>query len=351
MIAFPATAAVVALICSAIVGWDALKRPRPERVTWSVAFFVFALAAGAEVLGSLSGWTPTLARMYYLSGAVLVVGLLALGEIYLLFGPRVPSVSPGIALLIVAIAITTVWSAPLATASLATRGWDAIERGPFLIVLAASINAGGTLVLVGGALFSAWKLRDAGHDNRRALGCLLIALGAIVVAAGGTLTRFGYREYLYLAMSAGITIIFAGVMLTRGSAVRRDASVNQPVGSMSEIEDGAKRARLVSLPTRSSHDAIMDIGGEGIRFIIEKLLPLDDEDVEAACLRWSATAIQGDDLTRAQATQVWSLRHALPEHAKARLECMPLPVQAQLAELYADVWSRPTPATKDVRQA
>ena len=30
-----------------------------------------------------------------------------------------------------------------------------------------------------------------------------IAAGAMIVAMGGTLTRFGHREYLYLAMAAG----------------------------------------------------------------------------------------------------------------------------------------------------
>jgi len=351
MIAFPAIAAIVALICSAIVGWDALKRPWPERVTWSLAFLVFALAAGAEVLGSVTGWTPTLARVYYLAGAVLVVGLLALGEIYLLFGARAPSFLPGIALLIVALAITTVWSAPVDSASLATQGWDAIERGPFLIGLAASINAGGTLVLAGGALYSAWRLRDAGDARQRAAGCLFIALGAIVVATGGTLTRFGLREYLYLAMSVGIVLIFAGVMLTRRRIARQETSSAFPGGPVAEIKELSRKARLIPLPARPAYNGMIENGDAGIEFIIGNLLPLGELEIRVACLRWSATSIEGDALTRAQATQVWALRHVLPENAKARFDCLPLTVQAQLAELYFDVWSSRTWTSKEVLQA
>ncbi len=351
MIAFPAIAAIVALICSVIVGWDAWKRLRPERMSWSLAFLLFALAAGAEVLGAVTGWTPTLARVYYLAGAVLVVGLFALGEIYLLFGARVPSLVPGIVLLIVALAITTVWSAPVDSASLATQGWDAIERGPFLIALAASINAGGTLVLVAGALFSAWRLRHAGDARRRAAGCLFIALGAIVVATGGTLTRLGHREYLYLAMSVGIAIIFAGVMLTRGRIARQDTSSSFPAGPVADIKELSRKARLIPLPARPSHEGLIENGDAGIAFIIENLLPLVEQDIRVACLRWSATSIEGDTLSRVQATRVWALRHALPEHARARLDCLPLTVQAQLAELYFDVWSSGAWTSIDVRQA
>src|SRR5688572_26763161 len=106
MIAFPAVAALVALVCALFVGADAWRRPRPERIVWAVAFLVFGLSAASEVAGSLAGWTPMLARVYYLAGAVLVVGLLALGELYLLFQDRMPSVTPGVALLICALAAT-----------------------------------------------------------------------------------------------------------------------------------------------------------------------------------------------------------------------------------------------------
>ena len=332
-IAFPAAVAIIALACAIVVGWDALKRPRPERIIWFAAFLVFAVAAAAEVVGAAVGWTPALARLYYLAGAVTVVGLLALGEAYLLWPARMPALTPGIALLTVAIAATVVWSAPVDAARLPEAGWHAIERGPALVALAVLINAGGTVVLVGGALTSAAKIRARPGATRRAVGCVLIAAGAIVVALGGTLTRLGQPEYLYLAMSAGIGVIFAGVVLTR--------SVGERVSSAGVSAAESSQTALMSLPLREPN-GLAGQGEEGLRFIVDNVLPLSDAEVADACRRWSATAIAGDALSREQAKRTWALRVMLAEPARCRFDCLPLVVQAQLAELYGTVWSADT---------
>jgi hypothetical protein len=49
--------------------------------------------------------------------------------------------------------------------------------------------------------------------------------------------------------------------------------------------------------------------------------------------------MDGDAVSRNQARQVWELRLALPEQARSRFDALSLGVQAQLAELYAAVWS------------
>ena len=102
MIVLPAIAALISLSCALVIGRDTLRRPRPDRIAWIVAFAMFAVAAGTEVIGSRAGWSVTLARVYYLTGAVLVVGFLALGQLYLLAADRIGRVAPGIALLITA---------------------------------------------------------------------------------------------------------------------------------------------------------------------------------------------------------------------------------------------------------
>lgn len=333
MIVFPLTAALIALVCAAFVGWDAWRRPRPERVAWTVAFAVFAIAAGVEVIGSAVGWNATLARVYYLTGAVLVVGILALGELYLLFPDRMPAIVPGLALLVTAISATVVWSASIDQARLQAEGWGAIERGPVLIALAASINAGGTLVLAGGALYSAWKLRSAGGSRDRAVGCILIALGTVIVATGGTLTRFGHREYLYLAMAAGIAVIFLGVLMTRSSwgARRRRAEA-----ASRSTAPASPAARLIPLPERSGNGRV----DEGIAYVVGNLLPLAAAEIAEACRLWSASPIAGDALRRDQARDVWDLRLLLDGDAREQFDRLPLSLQAQIAELYRDVWSR-----------
>jgi hypothetical protein len=350
MIAFPAVAALIAMLCAGSVGWDAVKHPRPERAIWALAFAVFAIAALCEVFGAAAGWNPALARIYYLTGAVLVVGILALGELYLLRPGRMPVYTPGLSLLIVAVATTAVWNAPIDSLRLQTEGWRALERGPFLVALAATINAGGTLVLVAGALYSAWKLKTTQGSERRAAGCVLIATGTIVVALGGTLTRFGRPEYLYLAMSLGIAIIFCGVLLTRRPrAARRD--LQQISETTRDSTDARRRAKLVTLPARQTGELARSGGTEGIRFIVETLLPLDDSRIGEICRRWSATEVESDAFSRAQAKQVWALRLGLPESARPRFDALRFTIQAQLAEIYAEVWSSMPEADRSERGA
>jgi hypothetical protein len=268
---------------------------------------------------------------------VLVVGVLALGELYFLLPSRMPAITPGVSLLIVAVSATAVWSAPIDWARLPTAGWQALERGPFLVALAATLNAGGTMVLAGGALYSAWKLRAAGGSGRRAVGCVLIAIGTVVVALGGTLTRFGRPEYLYLPMTLGIAIIFSGVVATR---------------QLQSAPATLRRAPLIPLPTRPrSVRPVSAHGDEGVRYVVERLLPLDDAEIAKACRRWSAPPMDGDAMNRDQARQVWALRLALPEGARSRFDALPIGLQAQLAELYAEVWSAGASAARDERGA
>src|SRR2546421_12316268 len=62
-------------------------KPRPYLLAWSLALAIYAVAAGTEVIGAAAGWDPLLYRAYYYFGGILVVGVLALGTIYLL-APR-----------------------------------------------------------------------------------------------------------------------------------------------------------------------------------------------------------------------------------------------------------------------
>ena len=215
VIAFPAATALIAALCTALVGGTPLETTQPGAGELVRRIHPLYGCRPCEVVGAANGLDAD-------PGAGLLPrwrrsrrwGARA-GELYLLLPRRMPSITPGVSLLIVAVAATAVWSAPIDSAQLPAVGWRALERGPFLVALAATINAGGTIVLAGGALYSAWKLRAAGGSGRRAAGCVLIAVGTVAFALGGTPDPVRRPEYLYLSMALGIAIIFAGVVLTR----------------------------------------------------------------------------------------------------------------------------------------
>ena len=224
MVVFPIVAALITLGCAIAVGRDYVARPKPDKMMWTIAFAMFATAAGAEAFGALVGWTPLLARVYYVLGATLVVGYLALGELYLILPNRrawVDRVAGGLVAL-TALAVALVSRA--AVGDVGSMGWQALQRGPGLTALTIGINSTGTLVLLGGLLYSAWRFRRLGTQRNRMLGCLLIAVGTLVVASGGTLTRFGSRQLLYIAMAIGAALIFGGYLKAKQPDVQRTAS-------------------------------------------------------------------------------------------------------------------------------
>ncbi|MCC6313081.1 MAG: hypothetical protein IT337_03645 [Thermomicrobiales bacterium] len=332
MIAFPIIAMLIGAACAALVARDAMRRPKPDRIAWTIAFLLFAIAAGSEVLGAVAGWSPALVRVYYLSGAVLVVGYLALGELYLLAPRRIARFGPGAALLVTALAATLVLDAPIDLERMATEGWQALERGPALIVATVTINALGTVVLVGGALWSAWRFWRNGIFRHRMIGCVLIALGTLAVAMGGTLTRFGQREYLYIAMAIGIVLIFWGYLETRrpdtAAASAIPAAPAPPIG---------ERGSVVALPPARPTRADFELTDPGAALIASWLGSRSAAEIGELCREWSVPAGPADALNREDARRVWRLRLLLDPEARQALDALPVPVRRQLGELRAEV--------------
>ena len=346
MIAFPAIAFVVSLACGVLVAADGARRPKPDKVAWAISFGLFAVAAGAEVVGSLAGWNPLLVRLYYLTGAILVVGFLGLGQLYLLFGKKIARVAPGAALLATALAATFVMDAPVDEARLTTDGWHALERGPALVALTVSINALGTIVVVGGALWSAWTFWRNGIFRRRMVGCLLIALGTLVVAAGGSLTRLGSPQFLYVAMAAGVGLIFAGYLQARrpdgaakpAGAPEGVAGPSLAVGDPHPRRTPPPRSPVVSLPGGRAARPEPAVPDPGIALIAAWLAAADGAAVSALCAEWSVPADAAPVLDRADARRVWGLRLRLPAGSHAAFDALPVPARRQLATLADEVF-------------
>jgi hypothetical protein len=69
------------------------------------------------------------------------------------------------------------------------------------------------VVLVAGALWSAWKMRGRPELRDRFIGTLLIALGASVIAGfGSAFAALGYLAAFSVALVAGIAIMFIGFL-------------------------------------------------------------------------------------------------------------------------------------------
>ncbi len=347
VVVFPILSAAIAALCAVVMARDAYRRPRPDKIAWLVAFTMFALAAGADAAGRELGWTEWLARLYYATGPALVVAFLAIGELYLLFPNRMGRFAPGATVLLTAVWATLVLGAPIDQARLAAEGWEAIDRAGALKAMSLTINIVGTLIIVGGLLWSIWRFSRTGAFRNRMLGCSLIVAGTLSVAMGGTLTRLGHYEYLYIAMSVGIALIFGGVLWSR-----RPDSPAVPAGaeaSTSGAEDqttGAGEPRRQPVIDGVAEPQLV----EELVFLAEKVLPGTPEEVRSVCAAWSVQTDDDPAMSRRDARQAWRLRKHLPIVAQDRFDALPVPERRAVIELAAEVLQLPALTRVDEAQ-
>ena len=139
---------------------------------------MFALGAGFETVGIAGGWTPAAYKGYYLFGAVLNVGWLGVGTVYLLAPRRAGHVAAVVMGLISLAALVGILVAPTDPMLLKSQvpGRGAIGSPAPLFPLLT--NLPGSLILIGGAAWSAWQAFKRSAPASRVLGTALIAAGA-----------------------------------------------------------------------------------------------------------------------------------------------------------------------------
>jgi hypothetical protein len=218
LVFLPFSAMVIGLALAIVILNHYMAAParRSHELIWGVSFVLFAAGAAIEVAASLWGWSDLLVRLYNITGAILAVALLGLGEAVLL-APRWKTAILTLAALVSLLTVVAVFVQPINPAELTGPApWRAVGvKGSLPQLLAILSNSVGTLLIVGGALYSAWVFWRKRIHFHRMIGCVLLAVGTIVVAAGGTLAGlFGAHAWLYPAMAVGVAIMFVGYLET-----------------------------------------------------------------------------------------------------------------------------------------
>lgn len=226
-LAAAATLVAVAFGFSTLDRW--LRRRRPHELAWTVSLGLFALGSAALWFSESVGWSLGSFRLFYLAGAVLNVPWLALGTVYLLGGQRLGDRVRWWLVLLSGLSVGVVLFAPtrmgVSVGELPT-GKDVFGVAPR--VLAAVGSGVAALVIVGGALWSVWRMvrgRRAGApdavSSERVWGNVLIAVGTLVLSASGSLAgRLGKDRSFAITLLVGIAVLFAG-FLVAGTTRRR----------------------------------------------------------------------------------------------------------------------------------
>jgi len=207
---------IVTLLFALAVLQRYLARRGSYLLLWGIGLLMYDLGAFCEFyVGATRSWNETLFRLWYLCGALLVAAWLGQGTVALLASKRVARVSLVMLVLASIFGAFAVFFAPLdASGFVAGAQLTAVGVVPKEVrMLTPFFNVYGVVALVGGALYSAWIFWRKRILMNRLVGNVFIAAGALMPTLGGTLSRFGLSDYLYLGEFAGAVLMFAGFWL------------------------------------------------------------------------------------------------------------------------------------------
>lgn len=202
------------------------RRPRPHAATWATAMTLYAVATWALVIGLANGWSDTTFRVFYLLGAVANIPLLALGSIMLAAGEKTARRATVVVIAFLGLATWITMAAP-AVGEISSvgipEGSEVFEAGMTEIEGAplpsprtfAAISGGvGSLVIVGLAVRSVARNR---RSNPPVMwGNLLIVVGTLAPATGGSLTALGEGGAFAVTLLLGAVFLWAGYRVATG---------------------------------------------------------------------------------------------------------------------------------------
>ncbi len=213
-IVLPLVSSIVGLIFAVTVLDQFLARRKPFQLIWAIGLFMFFISIGSVFWMEAWGLNEIAYRLWYLFGAVLVAAYLGMGTLYLLARRRAAHIIMVILLVASIYAAFRVFSVSIDLNTLEGLSRDTIPQGMRNMYY---FNIFGTLALVGGALYSAWVFWRRRVMPHRVVSNILIAVGAILPALGGTLARFGVSSSTShaLLILLGVVIIFIGFLRGR----------------------------------------------------------------------------------------------------------------------------------------
>jgi len=206
------------ILTTVVAAWFAaaiFRRHREKGGThllwWGFGMICYGAGTTTEALTTLLGWEAPVFRLWYITGALLGGAPLAQGTAYLLLSRRVAN---RLALAVGAVVLTAAVCVLLSPIRLELvephRLSGRVFEWQWVRLFSPFINLYAVTLLIGGAIFSAVRYWRRGDEPRRAVGNALIAAGSILPGIGGSFTRFGHVEVLYVTELIGLIVVYAG---------------------------------------------------------------------------------------------------------------------------------------------
>lgn len=210
----PLISAIVSFVFALAVLDQYFARRRPYQLIWAIGLLMYAISTSTEFWVGAWGLNVTVYRLWYLFGAIFVAAYLGMGTLYLLVRRRTAHIIMAILLAASLYATIRVFATSIDLGGLQVLSGTAMPQG--MRLMTPVFNTFGTVALVGGAIYSAWVYWRRKILPHRVISNVLIAVGAILPAVGGTHMRLGGGLPLfYIFELVGIIIIFIGFLRSR----------------------------------------------------------------------------------------------------------------------------------------
>jgi len=202
---------VIALVFTVALASRFRAKGGPHLLWWAIGTATYGLGTATEAAVTLFGWHEPLFRLWYIAGALLGGAPLAQGTVYLLLARRTADRLTMALVAVIAVAAACVLASPLHVELVeAHRLSGRVLAWGWVRAFSPFINLYAFVFLVGGAVLSAWRFARRAETAHRATGNVLIAAGALLPGIGGTFTRFGHVEVLYVTEFLGLCLLWAG---------------------------------------------------------------------------------------------------------------------------------------------
>lgn len=178
---------------------------------WSIGVLTYGLGTFLESAITLFGNTVFLNKSWYVAGAILGGYPLAQGSVYLHLKKRNADILSLITVPFIIFASVLVFASPANLELLeAHRPSGAVIGWQWVRALTPFINIYSAIFLIGTAAWSALRWSKVEGGRNRAVGNILITVGALLPGIGGTMAKAGIVEALYIGEFIGIIFIWAG---------------------------------------------------------------------------------------------------------------------------------------------
>lgn len=182
---------------------------------WSLGVLTFGLGTLAESINVLIGWNEMNLRFWYIVGALLGGFPLAQGSVYLLMNKKFAHITTIFFVSLIVLASIFVILTPLnVPLDFNYKLTGAVFSWKWVRYFSPLINTYSFIFLVGGAIYSAIKYYQT-NKEARFKGNIFIAVGGLLPGIGGTFTRLGHVNVLFVTELIGLILIYTGYRIIK----------------------------------------------------------------------------------------------------------------------------------------